>query len=1212
MPAGANAAGGGAPELDLPTKAMPPGMWRTLLLPRLNLGWCAIAFALLLAAPAASSAVESGSGADFDADAELQGKVEAWLFDKQEALAKFGPIGAWDTSDVRSMRNLFRSAVSFDEDINGWDVSGTHDLHATFEGATAFTGKLSGWDVSAAVDVGYMFSGASKFASDLSLWDVSKARNMVWMFSASEFTSDLSGWDVSAATDTGWMFFNAPKFTSDLSSWDVTSVQNARAMFGRRLFVGETSVFTSDLSGWDVSGFRDLSHAFQGAAKFTSDLSGWDVHGVRDMTNMFTQATEFTSNFSSWQVMHDTGVANMFEGTRVLDDYAGNLPCWYTGATCPLVLTFVGERGTRKPLSESLGVTTVNPSEMSATNAYRVGTTYRIAPLSIEGDSNLTYSLLDATDDMYINPNTGVVLATFGSHDVTGGSSADSTRGNEPLKVTLQVIANTGDLRAELETYTVHVKDRETFALVLGGLKIDDVYHDQYLESSNETATIVEVDKPFRIAARQVDRSETVLSEGAFDDITYSFKVLDTATGDPIATELARVSMKPHGEILGEFSAAEVGTLTVIVTVADGGGATFRLDPILLDVRVLDVDVPGYGPNGKGCANSGVPVDDSGDLFDGKFTSCDCRALLYVGDNCDELCPRGQSKQSETDECVHESLNTTTSTKLASTALAAVAGALVVIVLLAAAARRHHKYKKSLRPIDFVELNRQMYEDGFIMGDQLHADRKPRELRRSSVVLLEQIGSGSFGAVWKAMLDESSSTGTPEYQVAAKTVLEGAPPEARTELATEAAMMAQLAGHKNLVSIIGVVSSGSPLIVLLSYCDRGSMLSHLTERAAAGKPVVTEHKLDFAAQTASGMEHLCARHFVHRDLAARNVLLTSGQSASGVACKVADFGLSRIGSRGKKDGSNDGDNYYRSKKGTFPLRWTAPEAMDSLVFNQASDVWSFGILLIEIVQDGGRPYNDLKQNSDVVALTLAGRRHPQPLGCSNGLYTIMMRCWDVEPKERPSFTDLALELRQMCTRAGIWGDDVAGGADDHDGENSDLVNRSLGLKSAPHARDARRFPHRYSSPAVAVSSMASSDSGAGGDSSGHIGDGVDRLVDPPASTRHSGSKAAVGNHFEYEPLVRDGTADHLRVQSLYSESNIGGAVGITMAGGGVGAEYEPLVRDEAGVTHPIQPLYSSGSFFTADAPRQRQTVAAVAESSDQAEQAPRSRTSVFV
>jgi serine/threonine protein kinase len=478
-------------------------------------------------------------------------------------------------------------------------------------------------------------------------------------------------------------------------------------------------------------------------------------------------------------------------------------------------------------------------------------------------------------------------------------------------------------------------------------------------------------------------------------------------------------------------------------------------------------------------------------------------------------------------------------------------------------------------------------------------------------VLLEQIGTGSFGAVWKAMLDESSSTGTPEYQVAAKTVLEGAPPEARTELATEAAMMAQLAGHKNLVSIIGVVSSGSPLIVLLSYCDHGSLLSHLKGRAAAGKLVVTEHKLDFAAQTASGMEHLCARHFVHRDLAARNVLLTSGQSASSLVCKVADFGLSRIGSRGKQDGSDDGDNYYRSKKGTFPLRWTAPEAMESLVFNQASDVWSFGILLVELVQDGGRPYNDLKRNSDVVALTMAGRRHPQPLGCSNGLHAVMMRCWDVEQSERPSFTDLALELRKMCTRAGVWGDDVAGGADDHDGGNSDSAGTSLRLKSALYARDLR-------SPAVVAS--ASSDCGAGSGSRGHerifrkhICDGVDRLVNPPL---HSGLKAAVGNHCDYEPLVRDGSADRLRVQPLYSESNIGGAiggaVGITMAGGGFGAEYEPLVRDEAGdgVAHPIQPLYSSESFFAADAPSQRQTVAAVVESSDQAEQALRNRTSV--
>jgi serine/threonine protein kinase len=350
--------------------------------------------------------------------------------------------------------------------------------------------------------------------------------------------------------------------------------------------------------------------------------------------------------------------------------------------------------------------------------------------------------------------------------------------------------------------------------------------------------------------------------------------------------------------------------------------------------------------------------------------------------------------------------------------VAAAAGAVVLLLLLTAGAVRYHQYRVSKRPIDFDALHRKLLENGTIVDEQLVSNRKPRELKRSSVVLLEQVGSGAFGAVWKAMLDESATTGNPEYQVAAKTVLDaGASAEATADLTTEAAVMAQLAGHTNLVSIIGVVTSGNPLILVLSYCDHGSMLSHLKKRAAEGSAVSAVHKLDFASQTARGMEHLCGRRFIHRDLAARNVLLTSGQSASNLVCKVADFGLSRGSSSANKEGAVESEDYYQSQKGVFPVRWTAPEAMESLIFNQASDVWSFGVLLVELVQDGDRPYHDLKSNADVMALTMSGRRHEHPRACSNELYTIMLACWDLMPRSRPSFAELTSQLGQLHASA---------------------------------------------------------------------------------------------------------------------------------------------------------------------------------------------------
>jgi serine/threonine protein kinase len=224
---------------------------------------------------------------------------------------------------------------------------------------------------------------------------------------------------------------------------------------------------------------------------------------------------------------------------------------------------------------------------------------------------------------------------------------------------------------------------------------------------------------------------------------------------------------------------------------------------------------------------------------------------------------------------------------------------------------------ETYRPVDFDAEFERMMANGELLADQLHHTRKPTEIRRSAIVLLEQIGSGAFGAVWKAILNETVVAGRhhriPEYQVAAKTVKDSsASPEATMDLVTEAAVMAQVSGHPNLVSIIGVVTTGNPLILVLSYCENGSLLGVLSKRSSGGTPLESNVKIEMLMQTARGMAYLTGQRYVHRDLAARNVLLASGKALSGMVCKVADFGLSRrnAGKGGTEDTSAD---YYQSR-----------------------------------------------------------------------------------------------------------------------------------------------------------------------------------------------------------------------------------------------------------------------------------------------------------
>ena len=96
------------------------------------------------------------------------------------------------------------------------------------------------------------------------------------------------------------------------------------------------------------------------------------------------------------------------------------------------------------------------------------------------------------------------------------------------------------------------------------------------------------------------------------------------------------------------------------------------------------------------------------------------------------------------------------------------------------------------------------------------------------------------------------------------------------------------------------------------------------------------------------MTELHNKSIVHRDLAARNVMLDKWLQA-----KVGDFGLAREGDEYAVDAEDESGN---RKKLELPWKWVAPEAATHRKFNQASDVWAFGITLWEIFTHGGMPY----------------------------------------------------------------------------------------------------------------------------------------------------------------------------------------------------------------------------------------------------------------
>ncbi|CAG9761026.1 unnamed protein product [Ceutorhynchus assimilis] len=193
-------------------------------------------------------------------------------------------------------------------------------------------------------------------------------------------------------------------------------------------------------------------------------------------------------------------------------------------------------------------------------------------------------------------------------------------------------------------------------------------------------------------------------------------------------------------------------------------------------------------------------------------------------------------------------------------------------------------------------------------------------------------------------------------------------------------------------------SSGLPSVTdtLLTplYLEPPTPLIDLSEnKLERVKPVLDNKELqDFALQIASGMAFLESIDVTHRDLAARNILVSENK-----VLKISDFGMSRTGI------------YVNTAQKRQPLRWMAPEAIESRRCDNKTDVWSFGVVLWEIGSLGAFPYKDLS-NEQVIAHILQGKRLDRSETCTDKLYQLMQTCWYQNPDDRPRFEDIARQL----------------------------------------------------------------------------------------------------------------------------------------------------------------------------------------------------------
>ncbi|XP_066568499.1 ephrin type-B receptor 5 [Amia ocellicauda] len=364
--------------------------------------------------------------------------------------------------------------------------------------------------------------------------------------------------------------------------------------------------------------------------------------------------------------------------------------------------------------------------------------------------------------------------------------------------------------------------------------------------------------------------------------------------------------------------------------------------------------------------------------------------------------------QEEHSQAVHNRLPLLVGSVMGGAAFLLVAAALIVVFVFRSK-RRESPYSDRLqRYITNRGAGVKYYVDPSTYEDPNEAVREfAREIDSAHLKVEEVIGTDQFGEIQRGRLRApgrgsgagGTGVGPSDVCVCVRTLGGAASEGARRAFLAEAGLLGQF-DHPNVLRLEGVVTRCPPPRIITEIMDNGPLDAFLRENE--GQFSVLQ-LVGMLRGVGAGMRYLSERNFVHRDLAARNV-----QVNANLVCKISDFGLSRLMRNQEKSIPT-----YTASLGTkIPVRWTAPEAIQHRKFSSASDVWSFGVVMWEVMSYGERPYWDMS-NQEVMNAVADQYRLPAPPGCPSPLHALMLDCWSQERRERPGFDSVVSTLDRL-------------------------------------------------------------------------------------------------------------------------------------------------------------------------------------------------------
>ncbi|XP_039294367.1 LOW QUALITY PROTEIN: uncharacterized protein LOC111049777 [Nilaparvata lugens] len=296
--------------------------------------------------------------------------------------------------------------------------------------------------------------------------------------------------------------------------------------------------------------------------------------------------------------------------------------------------------------------------------------------------------------------------------------------------------------------------------------------------------------------------------------------------------------------------------------------------------------------------------------------------------------------------------------------------------------------KVGIFPANFVAEN---VAESSALSDIIQ-DITPNEINFSELVLEEVIGVGGFGKVYRGLWKNQ--------EVAVKAARHDPDEDIKETLESvrQEAKLFWLLKHENIVSLEGVCLQMPNLCLVMEYARGGSL-----NRVLSGRKIRPDVLVDWAIQIARGMDYLhngAPISILHRDLKSSNVLLSEPVENNELqfkTLKITDFGLARVAYKTTR----------MSAAGTYA--WMAPEVIKQSTFSKASDVWSYGVLLWELLT-GETPYKGINTLTVAYGVAVNKLTLPIPSTCPEPWKNLMEACWDSDPHRRPTFGNILMEL----------------------------------------------------------------------------------------------------------------------------------------------------------------------------------------------------------